>query len=308
MSLGVRTETPAYLPIIVSKVFLPTNNIEVMLNDYSKFMRINLQLSKTTVIGYRSLLRKFLKTVFKNPITRTNIRDFLEAYSNDYPNKYSYANMLKVLKVFFREYLNSNIMKNFKFPKIGFSPKIIPTKEALQRFYYAIDSAYKIDLLKQQTLFLMFATSGQRRNEILGLYINDIDLENKMLVPKMHTGVTKKSWVGFFNEECKQKLLEYLDYCRNNYRCRTKRRLFNFWFKDKSTLWKSARQKTSLRITPQTLRQWFSVEMAEKGVQDRYVNAFTGKTPKSVLERYYTDYSPERLKKIYDKADIHVLE
>ena len=30
----------------------------------------------------------------------------------------------------------------------------------------------------------------------------------------------------------------------------------------------------------------------------RYIDAFCGKTPKSVLARRYTDYSPERLKRI----------
>ncbi|GAG46911.1 unnamed protein product, partial [marine sediment metagenome] len=38
-----------------------------------------------------------------------------------------------------------------------------------------------------------------------------------------------------------------------------------------------------------------------------YINSFYDSTPKSILARYYTDYSSERLKKIYDKANIKVL-
>jgi len=47
--------------------------------------------------------------------------------------------------------------------------------------------------------------------------------------------------------------------------------------------------------------------MGELGVQDRYIDAFCGRVPKSILARHYTDYSPERLKRRYDKAGLKVL-
>jgi len=43
------------------------------------------------------------------------------------------------------------------------------------------------------------------------------------------------------------------------------------------------------------------------GVLDRYVDAFCGRVPISVLARHYTDYSPEKLKEIYDKAGLKAL-
>jgi intergrase/recombinase len=42
--------------------------------------------------------------------------------------------------------------------------------------------------------------------------------------------------------------------------------------------------------------------MGRLGVPDRYVDAFCGRVPQSVLARHYTDFSPERLKEIYDQA------
>lgn len=42
-------------------------------------------------------------------------------------------------------------------------------------------------------------------------------------------------------------------------------------------------------------------------VPDRHVDAFCGRVPKSVLARHYTDFSPERLKEIYEKANLKVL-
>lgn len=40
---------------------------------------------------------------------------------------------------------------------------------------------------------------------------------------------------------------------------------------------------------------------------DRYVDAFCGRVPKSILARHYTDYSPKKLEVIYKKANIIVL-
>ena len=47
--------------------------------------------------------------------------------------------------------------------------------------------------------------------------------------------------------------------------------------------------------------------MGRLGVADRYVDAFCGRVPKSVLARHYTDFGPERLKEIYDRANLSVL-
>ena len=41
--------------------------------------------------------------------------------------------------------------------------------------------------------------------------------------------------------------------------------------------------------------------------KDRYFDAFCDRTPKSVIARYYTDYSPEKLKEIYVGVNLEVL-
>jgi intergrase/recombinase len=47
--------------------------------------------------------------------------------------------------------------------------------------------------------------------------------------------------------------------------------------------------------------------MGGLGVPDRYVDAFCGTVPRSVLARHYTDFSLEKLKEIYDKANLRIL-
>jgi len=52
---------------------------------------------------------------------------------------------------------------------------------------------------------------------------------------------------------------------------------------------------------------WFCDEMGRLDVPDRYVDAFCSRVPGSVLARSCSDFTPEKLKEIYDKANLTVL-
>jgi len=56
------------------------------------------------------------------------------------------------------------------------------------------------------------------------------------------------------------------------------------------------------------LRRWFASEMSSLGVGSNYIDAFCGRTPKSTLEKHYLDYSPRRLREVYNSVDLKVLE
>jgi integrase len=124
-----------------------------------------------------------------------------------------------------------------------------------------------------------------------------------MITPNNHNGETKKSWVSFYNEEAASVLKEYLGTKRSS----KSQRLFPMQRDEVVELWKSAREKTGIEITPQKLRQWFCSEMLRLGVSETYVDAFCGRVPKSVLARHYTDFSPQKLETIYEKVTIKVL-
>ncbi len=67
-------------------------------------------------------------------------------------------------------------------------------------------------------------------------------------------------------------------------------------------------EDTGVKVTVQRLRRWFATEMSRCGVDATYIDAYCGRTPSSVLEKHYLDYSPERLKEIYDDAGLTVCE
>jgi len=267
------------------------------MKSFYDFQVVDLKRSERTAKEKVWYIEKFLKVMAKNAseISRDDIRSYLKGL-NDVGTA-TYSNTLKSLKVFFRDFLNKpNTVETFRFPKQNYKPKQIPSREALKNFYEALSST------KEKALFLLYASSGLRRMEVLNLSIKDIDFKNKMIKPKSHSGDTKKAWLSFFNKEASQILEQYLENRKD-----TNPKLFPMSNKESHTLWNEAKSKTGLIITPQRLREWFCCEMVSKGVSDSYVDSFCGRIPNSILAKHYLDYSPERMKKIYEKANLKVL-
>lgn len=59
-------------------------------------------------------------------------------------------------------------------------------------------------------------------------------------------------------------------------------------------------------ITCKILRTWFSTEMGEIVVLDRFFDAFEGGTARSVLAKHCSGKGPETLKRFYEKANLTV--
>jgi len=123
-----------------------------------------------------------------------------------------------------------------------------------------------------------------------------------MIVPNNRQTRTMRRWASFFNQEAEMAMREYLTIRRDS-----KKKLFRIGTHTFAGFWKGAHEKSGIHISPKVLRDWFCDEMGRLGVPDRYVNAFCGRIPKTVLSRHYTDYSADKLAKIYGKARLKVL-
>jgi len=275
---------------------LPLENTEDLVQAFKVFLEVDLRKSKRTIVDKVQQIRKFMAWLRKSvyEVSREDIRQYLrDRKPSDYTRK------LKTLKLFFRDFLRMpQTVDTFKFKGEPFKPKRIFQKEQLQRFYECLETP------KEKALFLIYATSGLRYNEVISLEPENIDFKTRMITPNGHEGETKKSWLSFYNEEAERVLNEYSASKKPS----RSERIFPMPRVEEKQLWKSAKEKTSLNITPQRLREWFCCEMAMLGVSDRYIDAFCGRTPKTILARNYTDYSPEKLKLIYEKANLKVFD
>jgi integrase len=266
-----------------------------LFSAFKAFCMVDLQLTEETAKIHMAQVRRLMVWLENRPLSQEALREYLSLFNGK--SSCTYANVLKSLKVFCRDFLKKpELVESFRFPTQVFKPKAIPSREDLQRFYEALDS------FKEKALFLLYASSGLRKMEILSLTWKDVDFEKRMIKPKFHNGETKKVWVSFFNMETARVLKQYLESRKDS-----NPKLFPMGTSYRERLWFNARAKTALRITPQTLREWFCSEMSSKGVSDSYIDAFCGRIPRSILAKHYLDYSPEKLKEIYDKADLKVL-
>lgn len=146
-------------------------------------------------------------------------------------------------------------------------------------FYDVLPDKYKV-------IFLMLASSGLRVSE---LFNADIDKNKRMLIPQSHEGNTKRSWVSFYNEEAAALLKDEMP---------------KITVSGLNHAFKKVSNKIGIHIYPHLLRAIFAQEMTRRQVPDRYIDAFCGRVPSSVLARHYSDFSPEVLKEIYDNVDL----
>ena len=260
---------------------------QTMIDAFANFCRIDLLRSPKTVKEHVNHLKRYVKEMGVS-INAAKIRDFLSKIRNKYPNPRTHRAYLCMLKVFCRDFLGKGEwVATLKFPKI--KPNIItelPNKEQLTQFFNALPHD------KAKAIFLIYCSSGLRKSEIFNAKIIP---EIRAVIPTNHEQYsTKNSYVSFYNIEAEHYLMKI------GYDLKTSEISIRRWFK-------KAYNKTGIKITPQTLREWFCSEMAMLGVPDRYVDAFCGRIPRTVLAQRYTNFSVQTLKAIYDKANLKVL-
>ena len=187
-------------------------------------------------------------------------------------------------------------MEGIKIPQPEIKPQRVPTTEDLRKLFNALPGT------RDKAIFLMLATSGLRVSEVLELCIEDVDMETRTIYPRRGSR-TKRTWVAFFNEEAAYWLRKHLE--GNGIR---DGRIFDVSQRWLERIFEEASQRAGVNVKPSDLRKWFATEMARLGVPDRYVDAFCGRVPRNVLARHYTDFSPERLREIYERAGLRVLQ
>ena len=270
---------------------------DVQLKKFREFLEVDLNRAERTVYGHVWQISRFRDWLGDRPITRDTIRQYLLHLKQENPGEYK--NSLSALKVYFRDFIGrGDLVATFKFPGKEIELKSIPAKTKLQRFY---EAALKLDL-RLVCYFLLYATSGWRFLEVFSLHREDVDLENRMLTHRLKSSSTKGRLIGCFNEEAQDVLRRYM-----MSRSDTSPKLLPINRARLRRLWRQAEEAAGVELKPQDLREWFCEEMGNLGMQDRYIDAFCGRVPKKVLAKHYTDYAPEKLKRIYDKAGLKVL-
>ncbi len=258
-------------------------------------MRVNMRLEPTTARDTRDTIKRYLAHA-NNTVSYETASAYLKTYLCKAPKTYN--SQITYLRRFIRDFLKApECIVAFKMAPVDFSGKTfnLPTKAQLKLAFEALPTD------EMKTLFLFTATTGLRKSEILKLTKDKVDFKTRAVIPQHFTRV-KRSGITFYSEETEIWLNKILASQSSEHQT-----LFNISDRQRKKLWMTATKVAKVKITPQILRVWFSMEMGEQGIPDRFVDIFQGRAPRSVLAKHYTAKGIERLKTIYEKTDLRII-
>jgi intergrase/recombinase len=266
-----------------------------MLEEFEEFMRVNMRLEVRTALDTREHIVRYLAHAH-NIVSYETASSFLKTYLTKAPKTYN--SQITYLRRFIRDFLQApECIVKFKMAPVDYSNKTfnLPTKEQMKLAFEALPTE------EMKALFLFTATSGLRKSEILDLAKDKVDFKTRAVIPQHFTRV-KRSGITFYSDETEIWLNKMLAL-----RPSEGQTLFSISERQCKKLWRTATKASKVKITPQVLRVWFSMEMGEQGIPDRFVDIFQGRAPRSVLAKHYTAKGIERLKTIYEKANLKVV-
>lgn len=252
------------------------------------------RLSERVAKDYQQISKRYL-IYSKGIVSKKTLKNYLGTYLQKAPKTYN--NQLCALRSLIARYFKrSDLIDDFKKAHLPIYEPKLPTKNQVRDGFYSLTT----DI--ERALYLLYATSGLRKSEVLNLRRDNVDF-NLRCIKANHHNRTKNSGITFYNQECEDFLMKITikPHKKGN------RNLFSIGSTRFRKIWDKASDSTNFRITPQILRVWQATELAELGVPDRYVDIFQGRAPKSVLVKFYTGKDLQRLKRIYENASLRVL-
>ncbi|MFX0108353.1 MAG: tyrosine-type recombinase/integrase, partial [Candidatus Hodarchaeota archaeon] len=269
-------------------------NIDAVISNFKEYCIIDERMSKRCAKDYKNTVKRFL-IASNGIVSRECVRQYLRSYLSMRPSTYN--NQLKGLRAFIKRYLRRpDIVYGLKkaYETLNYDIKL-PTLEQVRLGFFELSDD------RERAIYLFYASTGLRRSEVLHLVKDNIDFHLRAVKPN-HFTRTKKSGITFYNEECEVHLNRYLATREDN-----SNRVFRIPVEEFSLIWKKASRSAGFKITPQVLRKWFSTELGERLIPDRFIDIFQGRAPRTVLAKHYTGKELLRLKRIYDKADLRIL-
>lgn len=267
------------------------SDFDSSVSAYEKFAKEELKLEQNTVNNQKSAIFGFLNHS-KGVINKESVKSYLD--SNDSESWKS--NQIKALRRYLRDFLKlGNWINEFQFSTTKAKIKIIPTDEQLTEFV-------KILPKQVQAIACMMLSSGLRISEILSLRFIDIANEFNMInATNIHKGKTKQSWISFMTQQTVDVLYDYLGDIDFDFNDNSK--LFLASTRTVQDEFKKASETIAASINPHLLRTVFTEKCSQAGIENKYIDAFCGRVSQGVLAKHYTDYSPEALRRQYDKVE-----
>lgn len=295
------------------------------IDKYLRYLKIEKNSSKHTIISYRTDLKQFLSFTASNlnidtdqveitSISRLQIRLWLGKLSEDDMARNTIARKVASVRSFFKyAFTRGAITKNpahlLIVPKAEKRlPKTIQ-KEDIQRMMDLADGDTPSELQDRAILELFYST-GMRLSELTELNCDDIDFKNRQVIV---TGKGNKQRIIPLGKEaliaCKRHIDKRGELFHEKTDHNARKALFiapggqRMYPRRVQTIVKKYLMKTSevSQKSPHVLRHSFATHMLDAGADIRIIKEFLGHADLSATQ-IYTHTSVDRLKQVYSKA------
>ena len=260
------------------------------LDDFERFLWRK-ALARRSIIRHLAMLRVF--TGLYKVVNRDTIDQFLARYRavpKSYNNALNFVHHLL-------DYLGLSDWKDdYRYIPVPYKVKLLPKLEEVLMLIKAVQH-------RVNRLFLLCClTSGLRSGEVAGLRRCDLKLMPDgflMLCPSIHeTDRTKRSYLSFLPPPVSKLVLN-----RATSSPHDKAPIFprNIGENARRSLNKRCIQQ-GIHVRVHDLRGIFAERLTHAGVPRHVIDALQGRQPKTILDRFYSDLSPEALFGWYRRA------
>ena len=277
---------------IVPDITTEITDIDLSIDNYKRYAHQILKIEDSTIKKHVNVLTNFLYFTGGQVSIET-----VQAYLKRNESQSWMNQQLKALRRYCRDFLTlGRWIESFEIKNIDtVSIKRSTSDLELAEFYNKLQGY-------SQLIFLVLHDTGLRLDESINITLEMIDFDtNSIDVSKLHSGKTKFSWYVFITDVTKVLLLLFIKENPEWFEDTT-RQLFPISPRGVELEFQKVSNDLELQIKPKDLRSIWVTKMTEANISDRYINAIQGRVSKKVLSQHYTDYSPENLKKQYDKA------
>lgn len=184
-----------------------------MLNEYLLYLK-SLNRSENTIKSYQHDLLQFADMIGKswNQVEKADIYLCLQKLEKKGVSPASKARKITALQMFFSYlvevgYITSNPTSNIQKPKIPLKQKKIIADDEVKLI---LSAALKDNMhgFRNMTMIYFMLSTGLRRNELVNVKIDDIDMETSSVIVKEGKG--NKQRIVYFNDTAKSLLTEYI--------------------------------------------------------------------------------------------------
>ena len=284
------------------------------IENYSKYLLQELNLSINTVNSYLKDLKSFNDYLLKNninflKITRSEVQGYLKFLANKNLSNSTISRKISSLRGFYNylihtNLINHNVFNEIKNPKIKRKlPNYLNYKE-MREIIDSIDIKTNEGILERLIIEIFYAT-GVRVSELANIKNKDIDLNNLTIRIK---GKGRKERIVFFGDYALEALNNYYkkvyyDRKSNNDYLFIKESGEPFTIFEIENIVKNIVKNLPIKnnVTPHTFRHTFATHLLNNGADIKTVQELLGHSNLNTTA-IYTHLSNEKLREVYLKT------